>query len=224
MKKTHVLTILLTLTLAVSAIAQKSPCRIVTSNLDTLFGTFIEADSKLIFTQSYNRQRIALRPEEVLEYALLQADGTEVVYQFILHAASGKRVPMHRLVDGYYKLYLHKEPKTSSVNPALPKNSPVPHMTSVYYLASYSEDAVKVSPRNWERVLQKRLADCPLLLEDIADKNFQFKHLPAVVATYNALMRQEIAIGKRQMSLYWRNNKLKTLHFMHKQAFVHKIF
>lgn len=197
MRKTYLLPIISLFLIPFGAAAQAVPCVVVTASFDTLTGIFVKSDDKLVFKQAYKKHRTALLPEEIYEYKLLQSDGTSISYQYIMHPKTGKRVPMRRLIEGYYKLYLHKESVLSSVNPALPKNSSVPRLASVYYLASYSEDAVEVSPRNWKQVLYKRLVDCPPLLESIAEKNFQFKQLPAIIASYNAFVRQDAVNQKK---------------------------
>lgn len=181
--------------------AQKPSCLVVTANRDTLSGIFVKADEQLTILQMSDRQRIELQPGAIYEYALLQPDGSMISYQFIKHPKTGRMKPMRRLVDGYYKLFLDKEPSRSSVNLALPKNSSVPSLTSVYYLASYSEDAVEVSPKLWETVLKTHLADCAPVLEHIDRKHFKFKDLPSIVASYNAYVRQTIANERKADSI-----------------------
>lgn len=193
MKKTQFLLAVFLFLFSFNVQAQKMPCLVVTTNFDTLYGIFIKADSELTIIQTIDRQKIMLKPEAVYEYALLQADGTAISYQFIKHPLSGEHKSMRRLVDGYYKLFLDKEPSRSLVNPALPKNSPVQPLASVYYLATHREDAVKISHKSWATILKKRLADCATVVESIDRKQFKFKDLPAIVASYNAYVRQAIA-------------------------------
>ncbi|MFN7116904.1 MAG: hypothetical protein ACK4TA_08915 [Saprospiraceae bacterium] len=193
MKKTTILLVVFTTLVFFNLQAQKLPCWVVTTNADTLTGIFIKANHQHLVLQSADDQRIELQPETIYEYLLLQNDGTSVPYQFIKHPETGKRKPMQRLVDGYYKLFLDKEPAQSTVNPALPKNTSMPHQMSVYYLASYSEDAIEVSSKNWETVLKTYLADCDPLIESIERKKLKFKDLSAMVASYNAYMRRVLA-------------------------------
>lgn len=190
MKKIYLLLFLLNNCLIVSA--QKSPCQVITARFDTLTGICIQADRQLILLQNDPKDKVVFHPEAIYEYALLQSDGTAIPYQYILQPETGQRKPMRRVVDGYYKLYVDKKRARSTVNPALPKNSSVPRLISVYYLTSYSEDAVEVSPKNWERVLYQRMADFPMLVENRMRNDFQFKQLPHIVAAYNAFVRQQV--------------------------------
>lgn len=182
------------------AMGQKMPCILVTTNADTLTGTYVKADHQGLLLKWSNNQTMKFSPPQVHEYALLQADGTAIPFQYIIQLESGQRKPMRRLVDGKWKLYLDKVPFRSSVNPGLPKNAAVTHYTMVYYLSSDGVSAIKMTERSWKTLLQERMADCTMLMQSLGKNGYQFKDVAAIVAAYNAFVRQEIINENRAIT------------------------
>lgn len=197
---TRLLIIVLSAVASLPAMGQRMPCILVTTNADTLIGTYVNADQNGLLLKWGNNQTVKFSLQQVHEYALLQADGTAIPYQYIIQLESGQRKPMRRLVDGKWKLYLDKVPFRSSVNPGLPKNAAVTHYTMVYYLSSDGVSAIKTTERTWKTLLQERMADCAMLMQHLGRNGYQFKDLPAIVAAYNAYVRQETINDKRAVA------------------------
>lgn len=160
-------------------------CTVITSQRDTIIGKFISADKTLTIHHTFSNRRLVLEPQQVHEFAITLADGTQAFYQFVTNPKTKLVKPMRRLVDGNLKLFEDKVEWVNPVNAGLPKgSSPKPTMR-IFYISTHSEDATALTAQNWKNVLAERLSDCPLLLKNLGDKGYQFKNIASIIATYN---------------------------------------
>lgn len=164
---------------------QAADCIVITSQRDTIVGTFVSADNMLTIKSLRYDRPLVFHPQQVHEYAITRPDGTQDYYQFVIKPSEKALKPMRRLVNGDLKLFELKEPQINAVNPALPKGSTKKPLQSVFYIGTYSEDVVQISMQNWKSLLKEWIPDCPLLLENLGKKGYHFNNLPGIIAAYN---------------------------------------
>jgi|GEM_PF-2046344 hypothetical protein len=172
--------------------AQGYNCTVITNGRDTLTGKFIRADQTLTIHHTFTNRRLVLEPHQIHEFAITHPDGTQDVYHFIADPKTGRFKPMRRLIDGELKLFEDRVPTANAVNPGLPKGASRPPQRSVFYVATYSEDAVELNSQNWKEMLSEHLGDCPTLVENLQQKKYQFRDLPALIAAYNVCHQREL--------------------------------